>query len=206
MKDRDQELLWEAYVSEKSHDDKKHDDEEHDDKEHGEKKGKYDDGDGKTERCDYVPCEEGNDDVKEEAGTPMATPKFNSNEIARLMGGGKNMQTTGVKPTGQQPAQPAQPKQPLNASVETPSTTPIMDEYGMMDEEGVMRGGEEQHAKVALIDLITMHIDSAPPEDLDPDSRHEYDLGKQLQDSKDFIKSVLDGLSVNDVKRLEELM
>lgn len=57
MKDRDQELLWERYISEKKD---KHDDKDHDDK----KKGKYDDGDGKTERCDFVPCDE---EVAEEA-------------------------------------------------------------------------------------------------------------------------------------------
>ena len=61
MRDRDQQLLWEAYMAEKKD---KHDDKEHDDK----KKGKYDDGDGKTERCDFVPCNE--DDVKEEDATP----------------------------------------------------------------------------------------------------------------------------------------
>lgn len=35
---------------------KKHEDEDHEDKD--EEKGKYDDGDGKKERCDFVPCDE----------------------------------------------------------------------------------------------------------------------------------------------------
>ena len=65
MKDRDQQLLWEAYVSEKHHDKKDHDKKDHDEKDHDKKKGKYDDGDGKTERCDFVPCEEDTDTVEE---------------------------------------------------------------------------------------------------------------------------------------------
>jgi hypothetical protein len=50
MTDKDQHLLWEAYL-EKSKPDHQEDKKE-------DKKGKYDDGDGKKERCDYVPCEE----------------------------------------------------------------------------------------------------------------------------------------------------
>lgn len=57
MNDKDQHLLWEAYLEKHTPEHKGKDKEE-------KKKGKYDDGDGKEERCDYIPCEEEN--VKEE--------------------------------------------------------------------------------------------------------------------------------------------
>lgn len=43
---------------EDSHDKKDHDKKDHDKKDHDKKMGKYDDGDGKEEKCDYVPCKE----------------------------------------------------------------------------------------------------------------------------------------------------
>lgn len=57
MKDNDQHLLWEAYLekAKSAHDESKKDEDS---------EGKYDDGDGKKEKCDYVPCEEEN--VQEE--------------------------------------------------------------------------------------------------------------------------------------------
>lgn len=91
MKDRDQELLWEAYLSEKQDnviEETNHEDERAALKD-GEKrlpdgrvvdadgkvvytpkkKGKYDDGDGKEERCDHVPCEDADKTtVKENVG------------------------------------------------------------------------------------------------------------------------------------------
>jgi hypothetical protein len=70
MIDNDQHLLWEAYLEKKSTD--------HHDKKH---KGKYDDGDDKDEKCDYVPCEDG--DVKKE-GTDGETADLNEYEKARL--------------------------------------------------------------------------------------------------------------------------
>lgn len=57
MKDNDQHLLWEAYLEKArpAHDESKKDEDS---------EGKYDDGDGKKEKCDHVPCEEEN--VQEE--------------------------------------------------------------------------------------------------------------------------------------------
>lgn len=63
MKDKDQHLLWEAYLEKHTPD---HKDEDAKDK----KKGKYDDGDDKEERCDYVPCEEDADALANEDNTP----------------------------------------------------------------------------------------------------------------------------------------
>ena len=57
MTDKDQHLLWEAYL-EKSKSEHQEDEKEN-------KKGKHDDGDGKEERCDYVPCEEETDQEEE---------------------------------------------------------------------------------------------------------------------------------------------
>lgn len=57
MNDKDQHLLWEAYLEKHTPEHKEEDKKE-------KKKGKYDDGDGKEERCDYVPCEE--ESVQEE--------------------------------------------------------------------------------------------------------------------------------------------
>ena len=57
MKDKDQHLLWEAYLEKHTPEHKK--DSDHDEDE----KGKYDDGDGKKEKCDFVPCKE---EVQEE--------------------------------------------------------------------------------------------------------------------------------------------
>lgn len=65
MKDKDQHLLWEAYLSEKHHDEEKGSDEKKN-KEHP----PHDDGDGKKERCDYVPCEEEVEGVQEEDMKP----------------------------------------------------------------------------------------------------------------------------------------
>ena len=56
MRDKDQHLLWESYMESK-HTSKDTKDDDHTEK----KKGKYDDGDGKTEKCDFVPCKEGTD-------------------------------------------------------------------------------------------------------------------------------------------------
>ena len=56
MRDKDQHLLWESYMESK-HTSKDTKDDDHTEK----KKGKYDDGDGKTEKCDFIPCKEGTD-------------------------------------------------------------------------------------------------------------------------------------------------
>lgn len=60
MNDKDQKLLWEAYLEKHTPGHKKDEDVD-------KKKGKYDDGDGKEEKCDHVPCKE---DVQEEDKTP----------------------------------------------------------------------------------------------------------------------------------------
>lgn len=61
MKDKDQHLLWEAYTEKRT---PKHDEDD--------EKGKYDDGDDKEERCDYVPCEEENVQEEETYGAEGA--------------------------------------------------------------------------------------------------------------------------------------
>lgn len=61
MNDKDQHLLWEAYLEKHT---PGHKEEDKDEK----KKGKYDDGDGKEERCDHVPCEEENVQQEETYG------------------------------------------------------------------------------------------------------------------------------------------
>ncbi len=44
-----------------------------------EKKGKYDDGDGKDEKCDYVPCEDSEDEIQ--SATNTAEDMINSGDI-----------------------------------------------------------------------------------------------------------------------------
>lgn len=65
MNDKDQHLLWEAYLEKHTPEHKGKDKEE-------KKKGKYDDGDGKEERCDYVPCKEENVQQEETYGAEGA--------------------------------------------------------------------------------------------------------------------------------------
>lgn len=62
MNDKDQKLLWEAYLEKHAPSHKK-------DEDNDKEKGKYDDNDGEDERCDYVPCKE---DVQEEGERGVA--------------------------------------------------------------------------------------------------------------------------------------
>lgn len=62
MNDKDQKLLWEAYLEKHAPGHKK-------DEDNDKEKGKYDDNDGEDERCDYVPCKE---DIQEEGEMGVA--------------------------------------------------------------------------------------------------------------------------------------
>ena len=172
MNDRDQKLLWESYMESKSekteHSDKKHSDKEHaDDK----KKGKYDDGDGKAEKCDFVPCKEGTD-----GKTNDLTEKEKFKFAAHAAKQGKG---------------------PLaDKDKEKHEDKDVKEEMNNMEFSAMDRVNPEQLVFDAVIGWMKADTEGlVTPEDMEG-----YSMSDAFDDAKDFIKDALRDISFSEVK------
>ena len=169
MNDRDQKLLWESYMESKS--EKK----DHDDKEHSEeekkKKGKYDDGDGKTERCDFVPCKEGTDGKTDDL-TEKEKFKFASHAAK-------------------------QGKGPLaDKDKDDHEDKDVKEEMNNMEFSAIGRENPEQLVFNAVLSWMRADTEGlTTPEDMEG-----YSMSTAFDDAKDFIKQALQDISFSEVK------
>ena len=171
MKDRDQQLLWEAYVSEKHHDKKDHDKKDHDEKDHDKKKGKYDDGDGKTERCDFVPCEEDADTVEE-----------TTHDVKNSLHDDEDHDH--YEKTGEiRKKKDSEEKE-------------VKEEMNNMEFSAIGRENPEQKVFDAVLSWMKADTEGlTTPEDMEG-----YSMSTAFDDAKEFIRQVLQDISFSEVK------
>ena len=170
MNDRDQKLLWESYMESKS-EDTGHDKKEHSDKDE-EKKGKHDDGDGKTEKCDFVPCKEGTD-----GKTDDLTEKEKFKFAAHAAKQGKG------------------PLADKDKSDDTDEKD-VKEEMNNMEFSAIGRETPEQLVFDAVLSWMRADTEGlVTPEDMEG-----YSMSTAFDDAKDFIKQALQDISFSEVK------